>query len=117
MNELLEYYASQDEDVPENVALMSETVYSEWLGQLFIDKNIDGYKLLREMLKTHPFTVSEMIYKRLTQMHNLERQELVNKKEAASKKLSSKEWLQYDEMLKVIDNKQNDLIASLRGYK
>lgn len=117
VNELLEYYASQDEDVPENVALMSETVYSEWLGQLFIDKNIDGYKLLREMLKTHPFTVSEMIYKRLTQMHNLERQELVNKKEAASKKLSSKEWLQYDEMLKVIDNKQNDLIASLRGYK
>ena len=117
INEILEYYAAQDLEISENVTLMAETVYSQWLDNLLLNQDINGYKLLREMLQRHPFQVSGKIYKRLDQMYELEKAEINSKMEKASEKYRSSQWLEYNDMLKNIKMKQDDLIAVLDGRK
>ena len=117
LNEILEYYAAQDQETTEEVELMAETVYSQWLDTLLLNKDINGYKLLREMLQRHPFKVSAKIYKRLGQMFDLEKAEINSKMEKASEKYKSSQWIEYSDLLKNSQAKQDDLIAVLDGRK
>ena len=100
INEIIESYAAQNLNLTEEITTAAEKVYSQWLDSLLLKKDVNGYKLLREMLQRHPFEVSQKIYKRLDQLYELETAEISAKMEKASEKYKSSQWLEYSDSLK-----------------
>lgn len=117
INEIIESYAAQNLNLTEEITTAAEKVYSQWLDSLLLKKDVNGYKLLREMLQRHPFEVSQKIYKRLDQLYELETAEISAKMEKASEKYKSSQWLEYSDSLKTSKAKQDDLLAVLNGTK